>query len=126
MRELTSSDLIKGLIIGGILLWIFTRKNESQPINELQQAQIGVHNWKSLNNIPNFDDVYSKMIQPVAVSQPIVQNVEQDSQAIQQTEKVSSTATEYKNEEKWKIMRDTNGDISEISVSRDAKVDGGK
>lgn len=119
------ADIIKGLIIGGILLWIITRRNDMSMQNmqqNLQQSHIGIYGWKPLNNIQDFDEFNSRLTQSVV--QPIVQNaeyadVEQKVANVEQTD-ISSTA--YKNEEKWKFMRDDNGDISEISVSRDAKV----
>ena len=125
MRELTTTEIIGGLFIGAILLFILTKKDESQQISDLRQNNVGINNWKSLDYVQDFDEFNSRLTQSVKpVIQSEMQNVEQVPQKVEQ--KVSSTATEYKNEEKWKIMRDTNGDISEISVSRDAKVDGGK
>ena len=125
MRELTTTEIIGGLFIGAILLFILTKKDESQQISDLRQNNVGINNWKSLDYVQDFDEFNSRLTQSVKpVIQSETQNVEQIPQKVEQ--KVSSTATEYKNEEKWKIMRDTNGDISEISVSRDAKVDGGK
>ena len=125
MRELTTSEIIGGLFIGAVLLFILTKKDESRQLNDLRQSNVGINNWKSLDYVQDFDEFNSRLTQSVKpVIQSETQNVEQIPQKVEQ--KVSSTATEYKNEEKWKIMRDTNGDISEISVSRDAKVDGGK
>jgi hypothetical protein len=126
MRELTTSEIIGGLFIGAVLFLILRRNNDTQT--QIQQSGIGINNWKSLNYVPTFEDVYSKMIQPVAVSQPVEQNVEQGSQIAEQkveqkvVDQIDDNSTQYKNKEVWKIMRDDNGDIAEISVSRDARV----
>ena len=117
MRDLTTSEIIGGLFIGGILLWIFTRRNNDMQ-TQMQQSQIGVQNWKSLD-IPDFDDVYSKMTQPVTASQPVKQNVENTEQKVEQTD---NNSTQYKNKEVWKIARNQDGDIETIEVERNAKV----
>jgi nitrogen regulatory protein PII-like uncharacterized protein len=125
MRNLTTSEIIGGLFIGAVLLLILTRKDESQQISDLRQSQVGIYGWKPLDSIQNFDDFNLKMTQS---SQPVIQsetqNADQISQSVEQkaVEQIPDNSTAYKNEEKWKIIRDDNGDIAEISVSRDAKV----
>ena len=117
MKDDKTPYIIAGLIIGAAALFlIFRRNNDMQT--QMKQSQIGVQNWKSLDNVPNFDDVYSKMIQPVSqvVEQNIVERVPKE------VEQIDSNSTQYKNKEVWKIERDNNGDIAEISVSRDARV----
>jgi predicted transglutaminase-like cysteine proteinase len=120
---------ILGLIIAAALFLILRRNNESQSINDLQQSGIGINNWKSLNYVQDFDEFNSRLtqsIKPVAVSQSVEQNVEQDLQIVEQKvdhiEQIDDNSTQYKNKEVWKIARNQDGDIEEISVSRDARV----
>ena len=154
MREFTMSDIIKGLAIGGIIIWLATRKSDAQPndclqqsgqIGQREQIQIGIHNWRPLDQIQNFEDFNSKIIQPaiqhvkqdIQVEQPVSQIAQQDlqveqpvSQIAQQdsqiTEQVPNIATEYNNRETWKILRNSDGDIEKIEVERSARIDGGK
>lgn len=125
MRELTTSEIIGGLFIGAVLLFILTKKNESQQISDLRQSNVGINNWKSLDYVQDFDEFNSRLTQSVKPAiQSETQNVDKISQNVEQkvVEQIPDNSTAYKNEEKWKIMRDDNGDISEISVSRDARV----
>jgi hypothetical protein len=125
MRELTTSEIIGGLFIGGVLLWLFTRKSEDRQLNDLRQSNVGINSWKSLNYVQDFDEFNSKLTQSVKpIIQSEMQKVEQIPKEVEQKiiEQIPDNSTAYKNEEKWKIMRDANGDIAEISVSRDARV----
>ena len=115
--ENSKTPYIIGLIIGVAALFLIFRRNNDMQM-QMQQSQIGVQNWKSLD-IPNFDDVYSKMIQPVAVSQSVEQNVENTEQKVEQ---IDNNSTQYKNKEVWKIARNQDGDIETIEVERNAKV----
>jgi hypothetical protein len=117
MEEIKTSDIIKGLIIGGILLWIFTRKNDMSMQNmqqNSQQTQIGINNWKSLDYVQDFDEFNSRLTQPATVHN--VENIEQ------KVEQIDDNSTQYKNKEVWKIGRNTDGDIETIEVERNAKV----
>ena len=124
MKDSDTPYIVVGLIIGvAALFLIFRRNNDMQT--QMKQSRIGINNWKTLDNVPKFEDVYSKMIQPVAISQPVEQDlqvVEQGSQKVDHIEQIDNNSTQYKNKEVWKIERDNNGDIAEISVSRDARV----
>ena len=119
MRELTTSEIIGGLFIGAVLLLILTKKNERQQISDLRQSNVGINNWKSLDYVQDFDDVYSKMIQPVAIDQLVEQNVENTEQKVEQ---IDNNSTQYKNKEVWKIARNQDGDIETIEVERNARV----
>jgi hypothetical protein len=128
MRNLTTSEIIGGLFIGAVLFLIFTKKNEEQ-LNDLQQnriTHIGVNNWKSLDYVQDFDEFNSRLTQSVKPiiqsSTQIVEQVPKEVEQISGNENNENNGTEYKNNETWKIMRDDNGDIAEISVSRDARV----
>jgi hypothetical protein len=118
------ADILKGLIIGAVLLLIFTKKNEEQQLDDLRQSQIGIHGWKPLDQIQNFDDL---MIGKTTF-QPVVQSaVNSQSQQIvdivpKEIELSSNDETEYKNKEIWKIARNQDGDIETIEVERNAKV----
>ena len=137
MVEWTTSDIIKGLAIGGILLWLITRKSDAQPNNDLQQSgqmrligqreqmQIGIYGWKPLGHIQNFDDLMIGRTTFQPAVQSVTQITEQESKTIEQVPKEVeqiSNETEYKNKEVWKIGRNQAGDIETIEVERNARV----
>lgn len=125
MAESTSKSYdteLKMVIIGllGVIVYLLIRDRDKSVMTDMTK-QISRLKYM-LNNMDQRLDSIVPMIQPN--NQPIipidsdVQHVQQQQQQQPQQQNMSI----YNNKEKWKVVRDSKGDIIDIEVDRNANI----
>lgn len=127
------SDIIKGIIVGAVILIIFSKRSEAQPLQypydptqfgfmeqQKQQKPMSIYDWKPLDHIPSVDDL--RIAQPTI--QPVVQDIArlcpQCSNVVQKVQEPGMKEMKQiqENEENWNFQTDAKGRITGVSVHR--------
>jgi len=139
-KSMFNINTLFGIAIGAILAYLLLKNNQEVIIVRSQKQESHILNWQPLKDIPSVSKLHYNTHQvqteqldmseePKAVNEHVQEQLDasEEPKAVnehvqEQLDTSEELETTYKNDEKWKISRDSNGDITEIKVVRNAKV----
>lgn len=103
-------SILIGITVGAVIAYAILTRNQSQSLSQSQQyqnqnQQLQLH---QPTDIPRVDDVIKKLTNT-------------DNEVKNDKEIAKSPISLYKNNEKWEIVRNSEGSIISINVIRDVK-----
>lgn len=113
-------NLIIGFALGAIAALIIIKMKESKEHSletEIKNISQNPSNIENISSIPNTEELLDRI-------RKLELRFESNSQAIMPSSTMLENIPQpniYKNNEKWKILRNTEGDIEELEVLRDAR-----
>ena len=122
-KSMFNINTLFGIAIGAILAYLLLKNNQEVIIVRSQKQESHILNWQPLKDIPSVSKLHYNTHQVQTEQLDMSEEPKAVNEHVQeQLDTSEELETTYKNDEKWKISRDSNGDTTEIKVVRNAKV----